>query len=464
MKSTPMEVNWKKNLVFVGISQFLAMVGFGCCMPFIPLLMRNTLNITDDSVRGVFVSAYYFASMISLCVATTVWGMLADKFGRKIMLLRASYGAAIFYPMLAFAPNVWVLITIRFFCSFFSGTVNPAQTLLVSTTPSDKHGFVLGTLSTSTWSGNMLGYLAGGLIVHYTHDNYKIAFLTCGVIYLISGLLVHLFVRENFVRPAKTAADGKAAKPKYKFRDLATPAVIWLLVMFLLMGISRRIEQPFLAEQVRAVHGDEGAAFFTGIISAAAALGGVISGILIGHLCDRMPPRKLLIPILVLSGVATVVQAIAKDIPLDFTIGTYHISCFKVEPGCTWEEAAKNGMYHISCIKGIWVLIVARFFTYLAAGGLQPVLQVMLTKVTPPELKGTFFGWSGSVNTAGGIVCSFFSAGIAYTWGVRGIFLAAATLMFLMIPLTFPTVRACLKEYRCDPDATAKDLREKKIA
>ncbi|MBQ9337279.1 MAG: MFS transporter [Lentisphaeria bacterium] len=437
-EEAPLAVNWKKNLIFVGISQFLAMVGFGCCMPFIPLLMRNSLHIADDSVRGVFVSAYYFAGMISLCIATTVWGILADRFGRKIMLLRASYGAAIFYPMLAFAPNVWVLIAIRFFCSFFSGTVNPAQTLLVSTTPSDKHGFVLGTLSTSTWSGNMLGYLAGGLIVHYTHDNYKVAFLTCGVIYLISGLLVHIFAKEHFVRPTKTAADGKPAKPKYRFRDLATPAVIWLLVMFLLMGISRRIEQPFLAEQVRVVHGDDGAAFFTGIISAAAALGGVISGILIGHLCDRMAPRKLLIPILFISGLATVVQALAKDIPIDFTLGGVHFSC----------------------IKGIWVLIAARFFTYLAAGGLQPVLQVMLTKVTPPELKGTFFGWSGSVNTAGGIVCSFMSAGIAYTYGVRGIFLTAAALMFLMIPLTFPTVRACLKEYRCDPDATAKDLRE----
>ena len=161
--------------------------------------------------------------------------------------------------------------------------------------------------------------------------------------------------------------------------------MIWLLVMFLLMGISRRIEQPFLAEQVRVVQGDDGAAFFTGIISAAAALGGVISGILIGHLCDRMPPRKLLIPILLFSGIATAVQALAKDIPVNITIGSIHISC----------------------LGGIWILIIARFFTYLAAGGLQPVLQVMLTKVTPPELKGTFFGWSGSVSTAGGIICSF---------------------------------------------------------
>ena len=415
-------VNWKKNLVFIGISQFLAMVGFGCCMPFIPLLLRENLHIVDDHVRGVFVSAYYLAGMLSLCVATTVWGMLADRFGRKIMLLRASYGAAIFYPMLAFAPNVWVLIGIRFVCSFFSGTVNPAQTLLVSTTPEDKHGFVLGALSTSTWSGNMLGYLTGGLIVHYF--DYRTAFLTCGVIYLISGLLVHIFVRENFVRPAKKTASAKTAAPKHRFRDLATPAVIWLLVMFLLMGISRRIEQPFLAEQVRVVHGDAGAGFWTGMISAGAALGGVISGILIGYLCDRMPPRKLLIPVLLLSGTATVVQALSPN---------------------------------------IWVLIAARFFTYLAAGGLQPVLQVMLTKVTAPELKGTFFGWSGSVNTAGGIVCSFLSAGIVYYIGVRGIFIAAATLLFLMVPLTFPTVRACLKEYRVDPDATAKDLREKKV-
>ena len=69
---------------------------------------------------------------------------------------------------------------------------------------------------------------------------------------------------------------------------------------------------------------------------------------------------------------------------------------------------------------------------------------------------------SASVSTAGGIICSFISAGIAYYIGVRGIFLAAATLMFIMIPMTFPTVRAYLKEYRCDPDATAKDLREGK--
>ena len=85
----------------------------------------------------------------------------------------------------------------------------------------------------------------------------------------------------------------------------------------------------------------------------------------------------------------------------------------------------------------------------------------MLTKVTPPELKGTFFGWSGSVSTGGGILCSALSAGIVYYLNVRWIFAAGGFLLLCMIPLTIPTVRACRREFLCDPDATARDLREK---
>ena len=134
-----MYIHWRRNLYVVWISQFLAMIGFGCCMPFIPILLRESLNIDNEKLRGLYVSLYYLAGMSSLCVANVVWGILADRFGRKIMLLRASYAAALFYPLLSLAPNFWILVLIRFVCSFFSGTVVPAQTLLVSTTPSSAH-------------------------------------------------------------------------------------------------------------------------------------------------------------------------------------------------------------------------------------------------------------------------------------------------------------------------------------
>lgn len=400
MKNTTREISWKKNLFILWLSQFLAMAGFGCCMPFIPLLMKDTLHVADDQLRGFYVSLYYFAGMVSLCIASTIWGVLADRFGRKLMLLRASYMAALFYPLLAFSPNVGVLLLIRFLCSFFSGTVNPAQTLLVTTTPEDKHGFALGTLSTSIWSGNMTGYLSGGLIVHYF--GYTAAFMTCGAVYLTSALLVHLFVREDFHRPA--AARLKTKKTRRSLRDIASPAVLWMLLMFLLMGIARRIEQPFIAMLVELVHGEQGAAFFTGVVSAAAALGGVFSGIIIGRFCDRYDPKKLVFPILLVSGLASILQA---------------------------------------CSNCIEMLIASRFLAYFAAGGLQPVLQVILAKIVPRDQRGTYFGWTTSMSQAGGILCSFISGGIALLGSIRGIFAAAGLIMFLMVPLMIPARRAC---------------------
>lgn len=79
----------------------------------------NTFTLWTTS-SGVFMfSLFYLAGITSLCIATTVWGMLADRFGRKLMLLRASYGAALLYPLLVFAPNFQVMLLIRFLCPFF---------------------------------------------------------------------------------------------------------------------------------------------------------------------------------------------------------------------------------------------------------------------------------------------------------------------------------------------------------
>ena len=413
---TPVKVNWKSNLWVIWLSQFLAMVGFGCCMPFIPLLLKTNLHIDDPNLRGVYTNIYYLASMVSLCIATSVWGMLADRFGRKLMLLRASYAAALFYPLLAFAPNFWVLATIRFVCSFFSGTVNPAQTLLIATTPKEKHGFVLGVLSTGTNSGNMLGYLLGAEIVE--RFGYTQAFLTCGAIYLTSALLVQFFAKDDFnVKLAKKQRE----KSQFKFKDVATPAVLWLLVLFLCFGVSHRLLQPNMALLVEEVIGGiKGAARYTGIVSAAASIGGFLAGLCMGWLCDRIAPRKLMVPILIFSSAFVGAMAFSRNVNM---------------------------------------LIVCRFLAAFAICGIQPALQLMLTKITKDELRGTYFGWSGSVNTAGGIICSLLGGTVVWFFGIRGVYMTSAVIIAIMLPILIPTVIAMKKEYVCAPDAAGEDLK-----
>ena len=169
--------------------------------------------------------------------------------------------------------------------------------------------------------------------------------------------------------------------------------------MFMLMGAGRRIDQPFVAMLVELIQGEKGAAFYTGLISAGGAVGGVIAGFGFGTLCDRYPPQRMIIPVVIIAAICA-----------------------------AWQGLACN----------IWSLGIGRFFYYFVAGGMQPMLLVMLSRLTSPEHKGTFFGWSASINVAGGIAASAVSGVIAYNWGIRAVFLAGA---LLLISMLIPGVR-----------------------
>lgn len=381
-------INWKRNLWTVWLSQFLSLAGFGMCGPFIPLFMKDALGLTDDAQRGAWVAVFTFAGLVSLFLANIMWGMLADRFGRKLMLLRASYGTAIFYPLMVFSPDVYWLIGFRALSALFTGTVNPAQTLLVSTAPKERHGYVLGVISTAVWSGNLTGYLLGGVIVEIW--GYTAAFMSCSFLYFISGLMVQFLVKENFKAPEKSDTRERLKLS----REIMAPGVIAVLLMFMLMGAGRRIDQPFVAMLVELINGEKGAAFYTGLISAGGAVGGVVAGFGFGTLCDRYPPQKMIIPVVIIAAVCAV-----------------------------WQGLSVN----------IWSLGIARFFYYFVAGGMQPMLLIMLSRLTTPEHKGTFFGWSASINVAGGIGASAISGFIAYNWGIRAIFLAGGVLLMAML-------------------------------
>ena len=393
---------WKKNLIVLSLSQFMAMAGFGCCMPFIPLLLKNNLHVDNESMRGVFVSLYYMTGMIGLTIAYPIWGMLADKYGRKIMVLRASYIAGLLYPLLSLAPNFWCLLAIRAFTSLFSGTVNPAQTLLLTSIPKEKHGLALGMMSTAIWSGDMAGYLLGGIMVD--HFGYTVAFFSCGAVYILSGLLVHVFAEEHFTPPTLEELQAKAAKRKKpSLKSLMSPGVGWLLLLFLLMGISRRIESPFVAMIVEKINGPDKAATITGITSTFAALGGIVAGLLTGRLTAKYSARTLLLPIILSSGIFAISQALSVNITM------------------------------------LWI---TRFLTFMAAGCLQPVLQMMITSITDPAKHGAYLGWTASLNSGGGILCSAISAPLAWFVGVRGIFVASGVILLIMIPMLIPAMKA----------------------
>lgn len=394
---------WRRNLWLLWVSQLLVLSGFSAAVPFIPLFMRHKLGIADEGELGLAISGFYLCGMASFAMVAPLWGVLADRYGRKIMLLRASIMNALIFPLMAFAPNLTVLLIIRFAAAAFSGTVTAAQTLIVGTTPQDKQGFALGVLSTAIWSGTMLGFMTGGLLVHYF--GYTTSFIICGISYVISAIIV-LFVKEDF-HPVVSPA-GKSEKTSLSL-DFAT----WLLLaMFVAIGLLRNFENPYLAVLISKISGDNTAAFWTGMVSAAAALGGVVSGVIFGSLADKHPPLQLLLPALAASGAMLIIQGVSRSVE---------------------------------------VLAVARFFAYMAVGGVEPVLQTLLSKITPEERRGRVFGTSTTARSIGMMASSVIAGGAIYYTGVRGVFLLGAILFWLFIPVTMKIVTKIMKLKRLNP-------------
>jgi len=395
MSAANKDINWKTNLFVIWSSQILAHCAMSFALPFMPLYMRYRFNLDDEAQRGMYVAMFQFFGMMTFCISNPIWGALGDRFGRKIMLLRAYFLNAITIPLMVVAPTVGWLIAVRALVNLFSGTISASQALVVTTTPEEKHGFALGTLSTALWSGTVFGLLGGGMVVHFF--SYRMAFIICGAMLFVSGLITLLFARENFVQPRRREAEPKVAKHPGRMRGVFNATIVSLMALVCLLAMARQMDTPFLPMLVEIIGGENNAELYTSYISALAAAAGILSGLFFGALSDRLPPWKLAIPALAFAGASMLCQSQSRS---------------------------------------LWVLALCRFLCFFAAGGIEPVVLSQLSKSTPPEHRGVVLGWNGSIRVLGNL-CGAGAAGLVVTrFGTRGVFLTAGIVMLMLIPAT----------------------------
>ncbi|MDD5727503.1 MAG: MFS transporter [Victivallales bacterium] len=382
-------LSWKKNLLIVWISQFLSVAAFSSSMTFIPFYIRS-LGVSDDASCSMYVASFSALGSLGVGIMSPIWGLLADIYGRRIMLLRSNFVSALLIPLMAFVPNVGTLLLLRLLLGAFSGTVTAAQTLIASNTPYENRGFALGSVSSAIFSGLMAGMFFGGLVVD--RFGYTATFMITGCLLLVSGFLVFFGVREDFSKV--TTLKQKLAESKFRIPDFG---YVWLvLILLLFMGFARQFDAPFLPVLVEKINGPHEAATRTGIIASIAALAGIISGLVLGWLADKIGAPKIAVWSALLAGLLMLPQALAQSLP---------------------------------------VLGAARFGVIFFAGGLDPVFQIWLAKSTPDDKRGMFFGWASCAKTVGWIFAALCGGSIAMYSGVRSVFATAAIVYILLIPL-----------------------------
>jgi MFS family permease len=342
-------------------------------------------------MQKFYVAAFATIGNISFCLFSPLWGMLADKYGRRIMMLRANIGSAIILPLMAFVPGIIWLLVLRFAAGAFAGTITAAQTLISGNTPMEKRGFAIGTIISAMYCGAVLGAFAGGVVAE--KFGFNALFIGCGVLQLCAALIVYFFVEENF-HPPEPSIESTDTAPKLSLFAMAWP----VLVLLLIVAIARQFDAPFMPMLVEQINGPEGAVAATGFIAGLSAVAGIFSGAALGWLADRTSPQRVAIICSLFAGLLMLPQGLTGS---------------------------------------LYVLAACRFSNMFFAGGLDPLMQVWLAKTTPDSKRGGVFGWAASARSGGWVIGSILSGVVAVSLDIRWVFIITAIPFLLLIPLIY---------------------------
>ena len=303
---------WRRNLVVLWIAEFGALFGFAVSTPFVPLLLHTDLGVRSSHDLALWSGAIAAVAALGMGLASPVWGLLADRFGRKSMLIRSLVGGGVTVALMAFARSPAELFVLRLVQGLVSGTVPAANALVAAETPRAQVGWALGVLSSSFAIGNSVGPIAGGLGSHAF--GLRSMFLVGGVLLAFSAVPVLVVVRESVRHHAAGVASTSpravlAAAGRRQVRAL----VVIASASFLLASINSGLGQLVVLRLIE-VAADRSQSE-TGLAFASAGAGSVIAALTVARLARRTGYLRTAIALAVLAVLVLSLFATAAPTP-----------------------------------------------------------------------------------------------------------------------------------------------------
>ena len=191
---------WRQNLVVCLLGSFTTIVAMTLILPFLPLYVEQ-LGVKDHAAIVQWSGVAYGATFFTAALVAPLWGRLADLYGRKLMLIRASLGMAVAMSLIGMATDVWQLVFLRLLTGLLGGYASGSTVLVATQTPKARTGWALGTLASGIMAGNLVGPLIGGALPPLI--GIRQTFWLAGGVIFITFLATSFFIKEEW-RPAKS--------------------------------------------------------------------------------------------------------------------------------------------------------------------------------------------------------------------------------------------------------------------
>ncbi len=342
-----------------------------------------------ELLSGLVFSGQAFAMML----ASPFWGNLADRFGRKMMIERASYGGAILLLMMAFVQSAEELVVVRTIQGLTTGVLAANNALIASIIPRKRSGYAMGVLQMAMGIGVAIGPLIGGAIADAF--DYRYAFYATSALLLLAGLIVTFGVKEP-ARSVTTRSSEKISFLKEWKYIFSTRGVSITFLLRFLTQMGRMMVIAILAFFARELIQNQDQLNSTvGLMIGISAGAATLSAIYLGKLGDRIGHQKVLVASTLISGVVYLPQA---------------------------------------TVTSAWQLVVLQGLAGVALGGIIPSIAALLANFIASGHEGAVYGLDNSINAAGRSVAPLIGGIIAGWFGLRATFFSTG-LVFLLTAL-----------------------------
>jgi DHA1 family multidrug resistance protein-like MFS transporter len=376
--------DWKRTLYIMFLAELVAAVGFSSNLPFLPLYVKSLGAATHLSIE-LLAGLAFSGQAFTMAIASPIWGELADRHGRKLMVERAMFGGAAILLLMAFVQSAEQLVLLRALQGFITGMVGAANALVAATTPRRQTGYAMGLLQVGLGSGFALGPLIGGAVADAA--GYATVFYVTSALLLIAGLLVWQGVDEHF-EPVELAGD-QTFSLMAKWRHILTaPGVTMTYGLRFVSQLGRMMLVPIAPLFIQTLLPDTARLnTFTGLVVGVASATTTISAVYLGRLGDRIGHRRILITGAILAALLYFPQ---------------------------------------SLVTSGWQLLVFQALVGIAIGGIVPATSALLSRYTQMGEEGAVYGLDNSIAAGSRAVAPLFGASVAMGFGLRATFVATA--------------------------------------
>ena len=227
-------MGWRQNLFAVTAASFIGFTGFTLVMPFLPIYLQQ-LGVIDVGEIALWSGLCLGVTPAVTALMSPLWGKVADRFGRKILVERSLASFVIVMAALAFVTKAWHVFALRVIQGLFAGYGAMSITMAADSAPKERTAYAIGVVQTAQRLGPALGPVIGGTVAQIV--GIRRAFFVTSAFYFVALVIVFFMYKERHPEPASQERKDQ----RVTFRSILAfeNFILLILVVFGLQFVDR---------------------------------------------------------------------------------------------------------------------------------------------------------------------------------------------------------------------------------